>query len=182
MSARTTATEAIVLKRVNTGEMDRILTLLTPLQGKVSCIAKGVRKMSSSQRAFLEPGNHIQVLLVNTQGLPILTQTRLLHDFPATKQTLLGMKRLSGVLEIIDRLFPEGVEEDQLFHTVVSILHHLDKSHVSLPQVQQELGGMLQELGYQSLEETPYDSITEYVAVLADRPLNAYDFLTLKKV
>lgn len=47
-------TPAILLRRVNYGEADRIVTLLTPEHGKVSAIAKGVRKSGSKLAGGLE--------------------------------------------------------------------------------------------------------------------------------
>ena len=55
MTTKSITTEAIVLKRRNSGEVDRLVTLITQDKGKLQCIAKGVRKMTSSKRAFLEP-------------------------------------------------------------------------------------------------------------------------------
>ncbi|HET7636579.1 MAG TPA: recombination protein O N-terminal domain-containing protein, partial [Candidatus Limnocylindria bacterium] len=37
-------TEAIVLRAMNLGEADRVLTVLTPRLGKLKVIAKGVRR------------------------------------------------------------------------------------------------------------------------------------------
>ncbi len=51
---QTFRTEAIILRRTNYGEADRILNLLTPEQGKVSAIAKGVRKPKSKLAGGLE--------------------------------------------------------------------------------------------------------------------------------
>lgn len=51
---QTTRTEAIILRRTNYGEADRILNLLTPEYGKVSAIAKGVRKAKSKLAGGLE--------------------------------------------------------------------------------------------------------------------------------
>jgi len=47
-------TEAIILRRTNYGEADRILNLLTPELGKLSAIAKGVRKSRSKLAGGLE--------------------------------------------------------------------------------------------------------------------------------
>lgn len=47
-------TEAIILRRTNYGEADRILNLLTPEQGKVSAIAKAVRRPKSKLAGGLE--------------------------------------------------------------------------------------------------------------------------------
>jgi len=174
------ATEAIVLKRTNFGESDRIVTLLTPEQGKVTCIAKGVRKLTSSQRAYLEPGNLVSILLVGTSSMPILSQTKLLNDFSLSKTDLLRLKKLTQVLEIVDRLFPEGAEETELFQSIILILKHLDQSKVPFLLVQEELCRVLVQLGYQHLTDTPYTSVIEYVASIADRPLRSFDYLTVK--
>ena len=48
------ATAAIVLARTNYGEADRIVTLLTPEQGKVRVLAKGVRKIRSRMAGGIE--------------------------------------------------------------------------------------------------------------------------------
>lgn len=46
-------TRAIVLRRTNYGESDRILNLLTP-EGKVAVLAKGVRKEKSRLAGGIE--------------------------------------------------------------------------------------------------------------------------------
>jgi DNA repair protein RecO (recombination protein O) len=51
---QTTRTEAIILRRTNYGEADRILNFITPEHGKLSAIAKGVRKPKSKLAGGLE--------------------------------------------------------------------------------------------------------------------------------
>src|ERR1700749_2683869 len=48
-------TEAIVLRSIRYGEADRILHLYTPNHGRISAIAKGVRRARSRFGARLEP-------------------------------------------------------------------------------------------------------------------------------
>src|SRR5439155_11841092 len=52
-------TEAIVLRSIRYGEADRILHLYTPHQGRISAIAKGVRRARSRFGARLEPFFHV---------------------------------------------------------------------------------------------------------------------------
>lgn len=176
---RSFSTEAIVLKRANTGEHDRIITLLTPERGKVTCVAKGVRKLNSSQRAYLEPGNHVSILLVNTHSMPILTQTKLFTDFSYLKKDLKGMKKLAEILEVIDRLFPEEAEEPELFIQMLDIITALNKPRPSFTAIQDQLSEVLVKLGYQDFRETAYTSILDYVAAVADRPMRSYEYLTV---
>ena len=176
--SRSYSTDAIVLKRANVGEADRVVTLLSRSEGKLTCVAKGVRKLSSSQRAALEPGNLVTVHLVKTKSLPILTQTKLQADFAQAKQDLKGMKRLLGVLEFVDQLFPEGEEDAELFAGVVSLMAKLSTTEFSLTDLQASLGDMLVNLGYQHPADTKYASITEYVTAVAERPMRSFHFLT----
>ena len=53
-SMPTYSTAAVVLKRINYGEADRLVTLLTEKYGRVTAIARGVRKPLSKLRGFLE--------------------------------------------------------------------------------------------------------------------------------
>ena len=56
-------TEAIVLRSIRYGEADRILHLYTPHRGRISAIAKGVRRARSRFGARLEPFLHIRAVL-----------------------------------------------------------------------------------------------------------------------
>ena len=86
---RTFQTEAIILRRTNYGEADRILNLLTPDRGKVSAIAKGVRKAKSKLAGGLELFATSAVTLSEGRGdMSLVTSARLerfygniLHDY-----------------------------------------------------------------------------------------------------
>lgn len=173
------STRALVLKRYNVGEMDRLLTLLTPEKGKLKCVAKGVRKMTSSQRAYLEPGNLVDILLIETKSTPILTQTRLVDDFASAKVNLKQMKQFWQILEIVEMLFPEGEAEEALFMDVEAILRNLCAVKPSYVEIQEKLNQIMISLGYQDFHDTKYSTIGEYVSIVADRPLHSYDFLTV---
>ncbi|MBE2222398.1 MAG: DNA repair protein RecO, partial [Anaerolineae bacterium] len=60
---RTLRTEAIVLKRHNFGEADRLLTLYTREFGKMKAIAKGARKPQSRKTGHVELFMRSQFLL-----------------------------------------------------------------------------------------------------------------------
>lgn len=174
-------TEAIVLKRVSVGEADRVITLLTPSEGKLVTIAKGVRKMNSSQSAYLEPGNLVTSHLRSTHSLPIITQTQLVNQFVNTKSDLKRVKQLFEVLELADLLFVENGEDQEGFEIIVDVLQLLNEKKTQFVTIQQKLSALLVHLGYQSLDETPYTSILEYATTVAERPIRSYDFLSVQE-
>lgn len=67
-------TEAIVLRSIRFGEADRILHLYTPRRGRVSAIAKGVRKSRSRFGGRLEPFFRVEAVLYEGRS-EILTVT-----------------------------------------------------------------------------------------------------------
>jgi DNA repair protein RecO (recombination protein O) len=76
-------TKAIVLKRTDYGEADRILQLLTP-EGKFSVIAKGVRRSRSKLAGSVELFSVSEVVIHEGKGeLGILTGARLLEHYDA---------------------------------------------------------------------------------------------------
>jgi DNA repair protein RecO (recombination protein O) len=71
-------TKAIVLRRTNYGEADRILQLLTPDHGKVSVIAKGVRREKSKLAGGIELFAVCDVSIIPGKGdMGTLTSSRL---------------------------------------------------------------------------------------------------------
>ena len=76
-------TKAIVLKRTNFGEADRILQLLTP-EGKKSVMAKGVRREKSKLAGGIELFSVSEVVIHDGKGeLGILTSAKLLEHYDA---------------------------------------------------------------------------------------------------
>ena len=69
-------TDAIVLSRFDYGEADRIMTLLTPVQGKFKAIAKGVRRPTSRLGGALEPLAELRVALARGRTFDVVTQVR----------------------------------------------------------------------------------------------------------
>jgi DNA repair protein RecO (recombination protein O) len=71
-------TTAIVLRRTNYGEADRIISFLTPTHGKVSAMARGVRKSGSKMGGGLEPFSESSITFGEGKGnLDIVMSTRL---------------------------------------------------------------------------------------------------------
>ncbi len=177
---RTRTTKAVILKRYNTGETDRIVTLLTEDEGKVAAVAKGVRKLNSSKRAYLEPGNQVKAYLITTRGLPLLTQAELIDDYPKSKEDLPRIRQLSQVLETFDRLFTMGEEDIHLFPHVIAILQLLNLGNPPYRQIQQRLDEILKQLGYAALEDSGHDSLLEYVSHITERPMRSWEFLEVQ--
>ena len=180
MRQRTFSTTGLVLRRSKVGETDRIISLLTQEHGKISCVAKGVRKITSSKRAFLEPGNIVKVFLVKTNSLPLLTQATLDDDCSKMPATLDKFRQLSQVLEIYERLFVEQELDEDVYDRAMLIREYIINSSGSNGQIRSHLDKIIACLGYQSPKDSKYHSISDYISALSDQPMRSFDFLSVK--
>ena len=71
---RTYRTEAVVIRRSDFGEADRLLTLFSPDRGKLRAIAKGARKPQSRKTGHVELFMRSKFLLAVGRDLDIVTQ------------------------------------------------------------------------------------------------------------
>lgn len=102
-------TPAIVLRRTNYGEADRILQLLTPA-GKRSVMAKGVRREKSRLSGGIELFAICEVTIADGKGeLGILTSARLvqfyrhiMEDYDRMQFAYTAIKLVSGASEMVD--------------------------------------------------------------------------------
>src|SRR5438552_5371684 len=69
---------AVVLRKLDYGEADRIYTLLTREHGKVGAIAKGVRKTTSKLAHALGLYAHVDLLLAHGRTLDVVAQAQLM--------------------------------------------------------------------------------------------------------
>jgi len=73
---------AVILRKLDYGEADRIFTLLTRTHGKVGAIAKGVRKQASKLGPSLELYGHVDVLLAKGRGeLDVVAQVQRVQGY-----------------------------------------------------------------------------------------------------
>jgi len=171
------STQAIVLKRSNFGETDRLVTLLSQDRGKVVCIAKGVRKLKSSNRANLEPGNCVRAFLIESKGLPLLTQTRLLQNADQFRLSLTHITQLSQILEIFDRLFVEDFIDEEASQLAFSIHEQLLSADKNNLHIKQLLNQLVQTLGYQDIDDTIHQHIMDYVEEISEKKMKSVEFL-----
>lgn len=106
---RTLRTEAIVLKRRNFGEADRLLTLYTREFGKMPAIAKGARKPQSRKTGHVELFMRSQFMLAEGRDLHIITQAEMVDAYQALREDLVRTTYASYAVELLDRF---TVEED----------------------------------------------------------------------
>jgi DNA repair protein RecO (recombination protein O) len=108
-------TAAIVLRRTDFGEADRLLTVFTPERGKLKWIAKGARKPSSRKSGHVELFSYGQFLLAVGRDLDIVTQAETMEPFLPLREDLLRTTYAYYVAELADAFAAERDENRPLF-------------------------------------------------------------------
>jgi len=132
---KTTTTRAIVLRRTNYGEADRILQLLTP-EGRRSVMARGVRKQKSKLAGGIELFAICDVVLGEGKGeLGILTSSRLVHFY---RHIIEDYDRLQFGYFVIQQVTKasENVDEPEWFDLMAEVLMGLDVVTIPLALTQ----------------------------------------------
>ena len=131
----TERTQAIVLRRTNYGEADRILTLLTPL-GQRSVIARGVRRERSKLAGGIELFGVSDVVLQQGRGkLATLTSTRLVKFY---REILSDYDRLQFGYEVIKLVAraSRDIDESEWFDVMEQVFAGLNTASVPLQLTQ----------------------------------------------
>ena len=118
-------TEAVVIRRHDMGEADRLLTLYTPTRGKLRGIAKGVRKPTSRKAGHLELFVHSSLLIAKGKNLDIITQAETVHGFRALREDLERITYAHYAVELLDRFTSEGQENRPVFDLLIDTLQQL---------------------------------------------------------
>lgn len=123
-------TKAIVLRRTNYGEADRILQLLTP-DGRRSAIAKGVRREKSKLAGGIELFAVTDVVIGEGRGdLGIITSARLVHFYNHIIEDYDRLQFGYTVIKQVTRA-SETLDEPEWFLLLSEVFVGLDT--VSLP-------------------------------------------------
>jgi DNA repair protein RecO (recombination protein O) len=121
-------TEAVIVKRINLGEADRILTFYTPDYGKLRAVAKGTRRPRSKMGGHVELLTHSLLLLARGRNLDIVTQAQTINSFLPLKDDLKRMSCGLYISELIDSFTEEDVENRALFQLLLDTLDLLTQA------------------------------------------------------
>jgi DNA repair protein RecO (recombination protein O) len=127
MRERIYRTEALILRRSNVGEADRVLVIATP-GGKRRVMARGIRKTTSRLAGHLELFVHAHLLLARGRNLDIVTQSQVAHDFRTLRADLSRLSHAYYAADLYDRFTEESEENPALFRLLCATYAALDST------------------------------------------------------
>ena len=123
---RTYSASAIVLKRIDLGEKDRILTLFTREHGKLSAVAKGCRRPGSKLGGASEPFTYAKMFLSTGRDLDVLTQAEIKESFPNVKGAMSSVAHGVYLLELTNSFVDQRQPNPDMFDTLLSAMYVLE--------------------------------------------------------
>lgn len=111
-------TPAIILKRRDFGEADRMLTIITPLHGKQDVLAKGARKITSTKMGHVELFTRVDLLVNAGRDFGIVSQAEMTEAYQPLREDLTRGAYAAFAAELLDRFVEEGEEEPRALFTL----------------------------------------------------------------
>ena len=118
--------DAIVLRRLDYGEADRILTLLTREHGKLAAIAKGARRAKARSAGSLDLFARSRMMLAKGRNLDVVAQVERRGDVRHISGDLQRTAYACLVSEIVDKVLEDRHPVDEVFDLVVETLDRLN--------------------------------------------------------
>ena len=135
MSQHSIVTKGIVLTRTNFGEAARIITMLTPDNGKVRLMAKGVRKVKSKLAGGIELFSISQITFIPGRGeISTLISSRLQQHYGTItrdiNRTMFGYE----LIKTINKVTEDNAGEEY-FDLLQNTLEALDEPNLPLDRL-----------------------------------------------
>ncbi|TME36567.1 MAG: DNA repair protein RecO, partial [Chloroflexi bacterium] len=103
-------TPAVILKRTDLGEADRIVTFFSRDVGKIRAVAKGVRRTTSRSAGHLEPFTLSDVMFAVGRELDVISQADTLEAFREIREDLELTTHAYYLAEVVDLLTEDRLE------------------------------------------------------------------------
>src|SRR5947209_2858195 len=108
-------TEAVILRRTNLGEADKILTLFTPRLCKIHAVAKAIRRPSAKLSGHLDLFSRTELLVARGSNLDVVTGAQMVQGYRTIREDLWLSTCAMYVLEWIDRFSIDNAENLGLY-------------------------------------------------------------------
>lgn len=121
-------TEAVIVRRSDFGEADRVLTIFTARYGKRRVIAKGARKTSSRRAGHVELFNRAELQLATGRNLDIVTDAQIVEPYKRLHEELPRLSYAYYVAELLDKLTVDDEENGPIYQLLIETFAALDRT------------------------------------------------------
>lgn len=128
-------TKALILRSVDYKESDKILTLLTQQEGKITVSARGCRKKGSQIAAGCQLLCWSELVLYDFKGRWLVKEAAIEREFRGVRSDVERLALACYFGEVAELLAVEGMPSPEILSLTLNSLHALDKLDKPLPLV-----------------------------------------------
>ncbi len=125
---RVRSTHALVLRRRDVNDADRVLTVFTPREGKIELLAKGVRKTTSRKAGHVELFTHVALVVAQARTWDIITEASTVESFRHLRENLDAIAAANYVAELVDNFTDANDDNQPLWDLALFALRALDET------------------------------------------------------
>jgi len=125
--SQTFTTTALVLKRRDHNEHDRLFCLYTKDYGKLDVLAKGTKKISSKLNPYMEPFYLVKVMIAKGKVFDKLANCNLIEGYQNLRHDLFGFALINYLAEITDGLIMGQTQNNDKFDLLLKTLEILEQ-------------------------------------------------------
>lgn len=119
--------EGIVLRVRDFNEADRILTILSPTEGKFEAVARGARRPRSGVAGTAQLFTRANMMLFRGRSIDTLSSAEVVSSHSRIRSDLVSMAYGSYVAELADAMTAERQPDDQVYSLVCATFAALDR-------------------------------------------------------
>lgn len=123
-------TEAVVLRSIDYGETNQIVTLFTRQRGKIAAMAKGARRSGSRFGSTLQPMSytHVVIYYKPSRGVQTLSESSHVHFFDGIMRSLESVSCGLRIVELVHALMQDEEQNASAFNLVLQTLERLNRT------------------------------------------------------
>lgn len=125
----TYSTSAIVLRRRDHGEWDRLYTVYTRERGKLTLIGKGTRRPKAKLAAHLEPYTEVDLTIANGKAIDRIAFARTLETSNTFVASWDRIQLAAFVCECVDALTKEHHRDLAIYNLLRTVFDVLSSTH-----------------------------------------------------
>lgn len=138
----------IILRQRDFKDSDKLLSIFTEKQGKVTAIAKGVKKARSSLRASVQPFCHSYLHFSQGKNVDLVTQAKLLDFYGNSRQDLERALHCYYLMELLDKSLQEHQPLPDLYQILITVMEALNEQGLNPLYIRYFESQLMVRLGY----------------------------------
>jgi DNA repair protein RecO (recombination protein O) len=129
---RSFKTEAIVIKKRNFMEKDRVLTLFSRQEGKIDVLVKGARRPGSRLSYISDIGSICNFYIYKGKSLDILTEAQPIYLPSGVMGEFDKTNKLGFIFKILNKVYHEGDPHPATFEATKTLVKSIDSKELNL--------------------------------------------------